>query len=150
MSRLYHFKGFDLVADSIEVHVHMRETAERVNRAHRNLKMNVWNSMRPFVPVGNGTGGHLLSRTQAANDVMLDTEYLYAAVGPYGRFHYHGMVMVGEETGSPFAREHERKVVTKRPLTWSNKKTVPRWFDAAKKRDLKKWIKMAQEDVEGG
>lgn len=153
MSELYNIKGFDLTSDGLEVHVSMKVTSARLKKAHRNLKVNIMNGMLPFMPIRIGD---LTRKTRAANTVMLDDEIMYAAAGseaggvPYGNFHYRGMVMVDPLTGSPFARKHAKKVATDRPLTWSNPNAAPYWFDVAKKRYLKQWVELAQEDLEGG
>lgn len=154
MKERYHFKGFDLVTDTLEVHVHMKTLSKRANTAHRNLQVNIMNAMLPFMPVGNT--GNLARKTRAASTAALGTDIVYAAAGtgaggvPYGNFHYHGKIMVGEKTRSPWARKHERKVVTDRALTWSNPMAAPFWFDVAWKRHGDQLIKLVQEDLEGG
>ncbi len=152
MSELYKIKGFDLEADGIEVHVHMRTTSARINKAHRNLKANIMAGMVPFMPYRNGD---LIKKTDTANAQLLDDERMYAAAGtdaggvPYGRMQYEGKVMVGKETGSPWARKDEEKVVTDRPLTWGKPNAGPHWFEVAKARYLDQWLKHVQEDLDG-
>ena len=149
----YHIKGFDMVTEDIEVHVTMKPTTDRLNTAFRNLKTNIMNGMQPLMPIGNT--GNLTRLTRAANTALLDEEYMYAAAGPeaggvpYGRFHHRGKVMVGEKSRSPWARKHEKKEVTDQPLKWSNPNAVAYWDEAAKKRHLKAWIALVQEDMEG-
>lgn len=146
MSELYKIKGFDLEADGIEVHVHMKTTSARINKAHRNLKANFMNAMLLYMPKRTG---FLQQATRAANVIMTDTEEMFAAVGSYGRFQYEGKVMVDEETGSPWARKDNRKVVTDRRLTWGNPNAAAHWAEVAWDRHGKRLVQLAQEDLEG-
>ncbi len=155
MSELYKIKGFDLTADGLEVHVHMGPTTARLKKAHRNLKVNIMNAMMGFMPIRNGD---LIGKTETANTLLLDDERMYAAAGtdangvPYGKFQYEGKVMIGEETGSPFARKNEKKVVTDRSLDQQHgghPYAVPHWFEVAWKKYGKRLIGYAQDDLEG-
>jgi hypothetical protein len=62
--------------------------------------------MDPYIPMQQGVLKN--SRIIKSDSVIYN--------GPYARFHYHGKVMVGIHSRSPFARKGERKVVTKRDL----------------------------------
>ena len=67
-----------------------------------------------------------------------------------GRFLYEGKVMVDPVTGSPWAREGAKKVVTERSLTYSNPKATPHWFDTAKDAHGKTWVKGVKQIAGGG
>lgn len=151
----YKIKGFDMVTEDIEVHVTMKPTTDRLNTAFRNLKTNIMNGMQPLMPFREG---YLTKLTRAANTTLLDDERMYAAAGekaggvPYGRFLYNGKVMIGEKSRSPWARKDEKKIVTSKPLDLAhsnNPNAVPFWFDEAKKRYMKQWLALVQEDLEG-
>lgn len=62
----------------------------------------------PYVPFQHG---HL------KNDAFVGDTYLKYA-GPYARFQYGGVVMVGMSSGSPWAKHGEKKIVTSRPLSY--------------------------------
>lgn len=70
--------------------------------------------------------------------------------GPYARYLYYGKVMVGEETGSAWAKKGETKVVTDKDLKIQqsvHKNAQSHWFEASKAQNLDKWIKTAQKAV---
>ena len=68
----------------------------------------------------------------------------------WGRFLYEGKVMVDPVTGSPWARKGAKKVVTERPLTYSNPKATPHWFDTAKDAHGIAWVKGVKQIAGGG
>ncbi|NCC06719.1 MAG: hypothetical protein EOM30_01425 [Clostridia bacterium] len=70
--------------------------------------------------------------------------------GPYGRFQYGGKVMVDPVTGSPWARKGARKVLTDRPLQYSNPQVTDHWFDTAKARNGDYWIAGVKQRGGGG
>ena len=65
--------------------------------------------------------------------------------GPYARFLYYSKVMVDPETGSPFAPEGVKKVVTDKNLVF-NTSVHPQaqafWFEASKAQNLEKWMRV--------
>lgn len=97
MSQIFHIKGdgqvhgYALVTDNIEVNITMEATAARIAKAHRHLQMMITDSMIPLMP---HVTGDFQARTRGMNMAMLGTEYIYAGVGPMGRYLYHGKVMV--------------------------------------------------------
>lgn len=150
---VYHLKGYDLVEDSIQVHIPGEVFAKRVQKGHNALQRAIASSMDSLMP--QGETGNLRKVTRGANTAMIGTKYVYAAYGgpngvPYGRFQYGGKVMVGEKNGSPWAIKDDRKKLTDRPLKYSRKEAVPKWYAAAKKRDMKDWISAAERAMNGG
>lgn len=69
--------------------------------------------------------------------------------GPYARFQYFGKVMVDPVTGSPWARKDAKKVLTDRPLKYSQPQATDHWFEEAKKRHGDSWIEGAKK-IAGG
>lgn len=70
--------------------------------------------------------------------------------GPYARFQYGGLVMVDPETGSPWARRGAVKVLTDRPLHYSNPNAVDHWFDWAFAENGEYWIDGVANIIAGG
>ena len=52
----------------------------------------------------------------------------------YAHFQWEGRVMVGKESGSPWARYREEKVYTSRNLQYSYPKATSHWEETAEKR----------------
>lgn len=57
--------------------------------------------------------------------------------------------MIDPDTGSPWARKGVKKVLTDRPLTYSNPQATDHWFDAAKARNGDYWVTGAKKRIGG-
>lgn len=158
MAKTVHFKSFSIVQGDIKINLNLDRFSKQFQKAQYELDGNVMNSMVPFMPHNTGL---FIDVTRAASAAIQGSGKVYAAYGPekdeegrggYGRFLYEGKVMVDEETGSPWAKKSHKKIVTDRPLRYTrthNPQVTSHWFDAAKKKDLKKWVKQAKK-IAGG
>lgn len=145
-----HLKGFSIEYANIKIKVNMKPTDKAIDRAQEKLDAAITHSMLPYMPLQNGT---LIQRTVTENASLQGTGQIYAAVGPYGRFLYEGKVMVDPLTGSTWARQDAEKVVTDREIDFSkmaHPDAQKEWFLAAKRKDLKSWIDIAQKAIEEG
>lgn len=131
------------------VHTNMTEAiavalADRKDRAGRVLAEQVKKDTSPFVPMLTGS---LDEQTRVEGDTIIYP-------GPYARFLYYGKVMIYPPTGSTYAPENERKVVTDRNLVFSKREGHAQaqafWFEASKAQNLDKWLKAAQREVNNG
>lgn len=147
MGKTFHFKNISVVKGDIHVDISLDRFSEQFKRAQYWLDSQVMNDMVPLMPHATGT---FINLTRARSAALAGTGQVVAAAPPYGRFLYYGKVMVDPETGSPFARKGEKKVVTDRPLTYSNPNAVPEWFEAAKKQHLTQWLEGVKEIAGGG
>ena len=136
--RTFHFPSFSLVEGDIKVDVSLDRFEEQFQKAQYYLDGQVMNDMVPYMPHRDGIFVNLTRMRSAA---LQGTGKVIAGAPPQGRFLYEGKVMVDPVTGSPWARKGAKKVVTERPLTYSNPKATPRWFDTAKEKHGKSWIK---------
>lgn len=107
----------------------------------------VMTSMVPYMPHQTGT---FINVTKAMSAALAGSGTVVAAAPPMGRFLYEGKVMVDPETGSPWARPGAKKVVTDKDLTYSNPKATPHWFDTAKAKHGKSWVKAVKKIAGGG
>lgn len=140
------FKPFSIQDGNIQIKLDLSRFDERYKKAQYWLDSDVFTCLMPYIPFATGT---LRNITQMQSQAVAGSGIVYAAAPPYGRFHYYGKVMVDEETGSPWAKRGNKKVVTDRPLTWENPLTVPFWFDEAKRANQKRWIAGVQKIVGG-
>lgn len=163
MSKTYHFKSFSIVDGEIEVKVSLSRFERQFQQAQYQLDGNVMNSMVPFMPHLIGT---FINTTRAASAAIQGTGKVYAAFGPQGRYLYEGKVMVDSETGKgPYKiatgpdeyvlrfRKGAKLVATDRPLRYTkthNPAVTDHWFDAAKQRDGKEWVKNVKRIAGGG
>lgn len=155
-SKIKHFKGFSIVDGDIRVTLNMNRFERQFQRAQFNLDGAVMNSMEPFMPKNTGT---FINVTREQSESLQGTGMVVAAAGPFGQFLYHGKTMVDIETGSPWAKYKNKKVLVsqyggktnaKENLTYSRAGAQAFWFDAAKKKDGKKWVRGVKETAGGG
>lgn len=146
-SRIFHFPGFSIVSGDIKADVSLSRFEKQFQEAQFWLDGQVMNDMVPYMPHRDGTFVNLTRMRSAA---LQGTGKVVAGAPPQGRFLYEGKVMVDPVTGSPWARKGAKKVVTERPLTYSNPKATPHWFDTAKDAHGKAWVKGVKRIAGGG
>ena len=147
MADIFHFKDISVVNGDIKVNINLSRFSEQLQAAQFALDSQIMNDMEPFMPIQTGS---FISLTRARSSALAGTGEVYAAAPPMGRFLYEGKVMVDPDTGSPWARTGAKKVVTERPLTYSNPQAVPHWFDKAKDTHGKEWIELVKKKAGGG
>ena len=136
------FSDINIDRPNVTIHVRLSEFNGRFDDAQMWLDNAVMNSMLPFMPKRTGS---MVQRTRARSTAMMGTGEVCAAVPPYGRFQYGGLVMIDPVTGSPWARKNAVKALTDRPLHYSQPGAMPKWFEPAKARDLQMWIDGVEE-----
>lgn len=155
-SKITHFKGFSVVDGDINIKLNLSRFDKQFQRAQYELDGDVMNSMEPFMPLNKGT---FIQKTREESTALQGTGMVVAAASPFGQFLYHGKTMVDIETGSPWAKYKNKKVLVsqytgktnaKENLTYSRAGAKALWFDAAKKKDGKSWIKKAKKIAGGG
>lgn len=158
-SRKFHFKKYSIVAGDVKISLNMSRFNTQYQRAQYGLDGNVSQSMIPFMAMNTGT---LVNITRAASAAVQGSGKVYAAFGPQGRFLYEGKGMVGIESGSPWAKEGEKKVLVSQYGGKTNAKELlsynhsahpqaqAEWFEPAKAKDLDKWVKDVKETAGGG
>lgn len=163
-SKIKHFKGFSIVDGDIRVTLNMSRFETQFRRAQYQLDGAVMNSMVPFMPMITGS---FIDTTRAASAAIQGSGEVYAAYGPQGRYLYEGKVMVDSSTGKgPMKistgpggeyilrfQKGAKLSATNRPLQYTKQahpKARSHWFDAAKKKDGKTWVKNVKEIAGGG
>lgn len=146
-SKTFHFPRFSLVQGDIKVDVSLNRFEKQYQKAQYYLDSQIMNDMVPYMSHRDGIFVNL-TRLQSA--ALAGTGKVIAAAPPQGRFLYEGKVMIDPVTGSPWARKGAKKVVTDRPLTYSNPKATPHWFDTAKDAHDKAWVKGVKRIAGGG
>lgn len=110
----------------------------------------VMTSMVPYMPMDTGT---FINVTRGMSAAIAGSGKVVAAAPPMGRFLYEGKVMVGESSGSPWARKGEKKKETDRYLDFykgEHKNATHHWFDAAKEKDGDQWVRKTKKIAGGG
>lgn len=146
-SRTFHFPGFSIVSGDIKADVSLNRFEKQFQEAQFWLDGQVMNDMVPCMPHRDGI---FINLTRLRSAALQGTGKVVAGAPPQGRFLYEGKVMVDPVTGSPWARKGAKKVVTERPLTYSNPKATPHWFDTAKDAHGKSWVKGVKRIAGGG
>ena len=135
------FPSITYVGDGFRVDIKLSRFSRQFAEAQWWLGEQVLAGCKPFMPYQTG---NLIQRSY--------TEKNGARVvfpGPYARFQYFGKVMVDPVTGSPWARKGAKKVLTERPLKYSQPQATDHWFEEAKKRYGDSWIEGAKK-IAGG
>lgn len=146
-SRTENFKGFSIVRADIKIKVSFARFEHQYRDAQFWLDSQIMTDMVPYMPMQTGT---FINITRAQSAALAGSGEVVAAAPPYGRFLYEGKVMVDEVTGSPWARKGAKKIVTDRDLKFSNPKATPHWFDTAKEKHGKAWVKNVKKIAGGG
>lgn len=160
-SKIKHFKGFSVVDGDIRVTLDMSRFEEQFRRAQYQLDGAVMSSMVPFMPMITGS---FINATRAASAAIQGSGEVYAAYAPQGRYLYMGKVMVDRDTGKgPYKiptgpggeyvlrfRKGATLVPTNRPLKYSYPRAQSHWFDVAKEKDGKTWVKNVKKTAGGG
>ena len=145
--RNFQFKDIKITGSHVKVKVDMSRFEKQFQDAQYYLDSQVMTDMIPFMPRVTNTFINLVRARSAA---LAGSGSVVAGVPPSGRFLYEGKVMIDPVTGSPWARKDAKKVVTNRPLTYSNPQATPHWFDTAKERHGKQWIEGTKRIAGGG
>ena len=158
--RIYHFKGYTVVKNGVEIKLNLDRFSKQYNEAQAKLDSMVMTSMVPFMPHDTG---NFIDQTRSKSVSMEGTGQVCAGIGPYGRYLYMGKVMVDEKTGkgpmrylSKYGaetfrfRKGAKLKATERNLKYSDPKTRAKWFDHAKKADGKNWIEVTKKTAGGG
>lgn len=99
----------------------------RYTRAQKFVDSEVLRLSAPYAPFETS----MLQKSGILGTVVGSGEVVYNA--PYAKFLYYGKVMVGVETGSPWAKQGERKKVTDKALVFHGApKRGSFWFERMK------------------
>ena len=137
-SKMFHFPSWSLVEGDIKVDVKLDRFEKQFQEAQYYLDGQVMNDMVPYMPQRSNA---LINLTRLNSAALQGTGKVYAAYAIYGRYQYMGKVMVDPDTKSPWSKPGAKKIVTERPLTYGNPKATPKWFDTAKEKHGKSWVK---------
>lgn len=131
----------------IEMRINLSRFEKQFEDAQYALDSMVMEDMVPYMPHQTGT---FINVTRAMSAALAGSGKVVAAAPPMGRFLYEGKVMVDPVTGSPWARAGAKKIVTERDLKYGNPKATPHWFDTAKEKHGKSWIREVKKIAGGG
>ena len=134
----------------IEVKVDLSRFEKQYGDAQFALDSAVMKDMSSYMPQRTGT---FINVTKAMSASIAGSGTVVAAAPPMGRFLYEGKVMVDEKTGSPWARPSAEKVVTDRDLNYykgNHPNVTDHWFDTAKEKHGKTWVKEVKKIAGGG
>lgn len=138
---------YNVSKPDIEMRINLSRFEKQFEEAQYALDSMVMEDMVPYMPHQTGT---FINVTRAMSAALAGSGKVVAAAPPMGRFLYEGKVMVDPVTGSPWARAGAKKIVTDRDLKYGNPKATPHWFDTAKERHGKSWIREVKKIAGGG
>lgn len=141
MSDTFHLPHISYVSGGFRVEIDLKPYEHRHIEAQQWLGDRVLEDCRAVMPLLTG-GLQQQSRVKYGGRQVVFP-------GPYARFQHGGLVMVDPDTGSPWARKGVKKVLTDRPLTYSNPEATDHWFDAQKAKYGDYWINGVKERIGG-
>ena len=127
-----HIDGLDSIADKF---------GARCTRAQRAVAEQVVSDTEPFVPFLTGS----LNMRTYVREANGGAQVVYP--GPYARYLYFGKLMVDPATGSAWASQGTRKVLTDKNLVFNqtgHSQAQDHWFEASKAVNLDKWMGTAE------
>ena len=138
---------YNVSKPDIEMRINLSRFEKQFEEAQYALDSMVMEDMVPYMPHQTGI---FINVTKAMSAALAGSGKVVAAAPPMGRFLYEGKVMVDPVTGSPWARAGAKKIVTDRDLKYGNPKATPHWFDTAKGKYGKSWIREVKKIAGGG
>lgn len=142
MSEMQHFPNISYVGANFRINVSLDRFSQQFAEAQQWLGDRVLEDSKAYM-------SHLTGSLQQRSHTE-DGGKKVIFPGPYGRFQYGGKVMVDPVTGSPWARKGAKKVLTDRPLKYSNPQATDHWFDTAKAQHGEYWIAGVKQRAGGG
>ena len=123
-----------------------KENTERFSDGQKFVDSECIRLMVPYTPMKNG----ILMKT-AVLGTKIGSGHIYYN-SPYARYQYYGKLMVSSRTGSSYATQGEKKVLTPKDLKYSTSrhpKAQKLWFEAMK-ADKKDQIYRGLVKIVGG
>lgn len=142
MSEMQHFPNISYVGANFRIEISLDRFSKQFAEAQQWLGDRVLEDCKAYM---SHLTGNLQQRSHTENG---GKQVIFP--GPYGRFQYGGKVMVDPVTGSPWARKGAKKVLTDRPLKYSNPQATDHWFDTAKAQHGEYWIAGVKQRAGGG
>lgn len=139
---MFHFPNLSYVGANFRVDLSLDRFSKQFTEAQQWLGDRVLEDCKAYMP-------HLTGSLQQRSHTESGGKQVIFP-GPYARFQYGGKVMIDPDTGSPWARRGVKKVLTERPLTYSNPQATDHWFDTAKAQHGEYWINGVKERAGGG
>lgn len=152
-----------MVDGDVKIRLNLSRFEKQFRDAQFALDGQVMNSMLPFMPM---ITGQFIDVTRAASAAIQGSGGVYGGVGPQARYLYEGKVMVDSKTMKGPSkiptgpgeyvlrfRKGSKLVATTRPLNYTktaHPQATDHWFNPAKKKDGRKWIKMVKRIAGGG
>lgn len=131
-----------MVRTGVEIKVDMDHLEDNFNRAQYALDSAIMTSMEPHMPMETG---QFIAVTKGMSAAVAGTGQVVAAAPPQGRFLYQGKAMIGRYSKSAWAKKGEKKVLSGKSLTYTRGR--PKWFNKAKAKDGKRWVKIVKKEV---
>ena len=154
----FRFPDIHMRSADCKVDITLNRFEKNFGVAQKYLDSQVMTDMVPYMPMVTGT---FINQTKAISASMAGTGYVCAAAPPYGRFLYYGNVMVAPN-GSTWAKAAEKKVTVsqfrgktnaKEKIQYTNTfhpEVTEQWFEAAKKKYKKDWVRLVKQKAGDG
>ena len=154
----FKFQNIHVEYKGMTADVNFGRFEKQFTKAQYKLDSTIMTHMIPYMPKVTGL---FINVTKAMSDACAGSGVVVAAAPPYGRYLYYGKTMVSPRTGSAYAAYGEKKVLVSKYQgitnakeyleynTSANHEAQAEWFEVAKQRHIKNWVKMTKK-IAGG
>lgn len=118
----------------------MLEDRRKLTKCKKKLIIQVIKDTTPYVPMQEGE----LYKSAITNQNRYKDKIVWN--GPYARFLYNGLLMVGVLSRRAWARRGEVKETVKKALNYGKKHPLagPQWYLRSKDKNKNKWVKLTK------
>ena len=119
----------------------MLEDRLKFAKCKRKLISQIIKDTTPYVPYQEGT----LYQSAITNQSRYKDKIVWN--GPYARFLYNGLVMIGVRSKSAWAKRGEVKQTIQKVLHYGKKHPLAgyKWYERSKAHNKAKWVKLTKE-----
>lgn len=120
---------------NVDIQLNTDRIDRNLKEAQRALTNQVWADCTPLVPFQQGDLRNNVS-------MSIDADYIEWN-SPYAHYIYSNNLYLAAN-GSSWAKKHEKKFPTGKPLTYHQPGTTGEWFEEAKRLHKDEWVKLVQ------
>lgn len=120
--------------------IRMLKDRRKLSSCKKKLISQVIKDTTPYVPMQDG----ILYMSAIVNQNRYKDKIVWT--GPYARFLYKGLVMVGVHSRRAWARRGEVKETINKSLSYGKKHPLagPEWYIRSKNKNKEKWVKLTK------
>ncbi len=127
----------------ISVDINLKSLGKKHDIAQNAFDAQVWNDVQKYMPIDTK---NLIQQTDILNQATHGEVYLYPPELDHGHYMYEGILYVDPVTGSSYASEGTKKVISDpvKNLTYSNPMAQAHWGEVAINNHKDQWVQVVK------